>query len=115
MPSVALVVLSVALRRPPTDAGVWLTAPPRPGTVVSAPLVIGGETQAPEGVLHVDLYVVRGTSLTPVASYAPLVPVGTVPFSLRWDPAGVAPGRVTLRVVATTLARGFSADVRGLV
>jgi hypothetical protein len=82
---------------------------------VSAPLVIGGETQAPEGVLRVDLYVVRGTSLTPVASYVPLVPVGTVPFSLRWDPAGVAPGRVTLRVVATTLARGFSADVPGLV
>lgn len=100
---------------PPTDSGVWLDPPPRPGTVVVAPLDVTGETQAVEGVLRVDLYVVRGTTLTPVASYAPALPLGTIPFDLRWHPAGTAPGRVTLRVVATTLARGFSADVTGLV
>jgi hypothetical protein len=115
LPSAGVALLALVLRRPPTDTGVWLTAPPTAGTTVVAPLDLTGEAQAPEGVLTVSLYLVRGTTLTPVASYVPTLPVGTVPFTLRWDPAGTAPGRVTLRVVASTLVRGFSADVTGLV
>ena len=107
--------LALLLMRPPTDAGVWLDAPPRPGTVVVAPFDVRGETQAPEGVLHVDLYVVRGTTLTHVATYDPVLPVGPVPFACRWAPAGAARGTVTIRVVATTLVRGFSAEAAGLV
>lgn len=112
MPSLALALLSLA---PPTDSGVWLDAPPRPGTVVRAPLTIEGEAQALEGVLSVSLYVVRGTSLRLVETYEPVLPVGTVPFAFSFDPAGMQPGRVTVRVVATTLARGFRAEVTDLV
>jgi hypothetical protein len=109
-------VLALVLRDPPpTEAGVWLTAPPAAGTRVVAPLSLSGSAQAPEGVLRVDLYVVRGDDVTAVASYLPTVPLGPVPFTLRWDPAGAAPGRVTLRVVATSLVRGVSAEAAGLV
>lgn len=111
MPSVASALLAMALHeRPVTDAGVWLDAPPAPGTVVTAPLTLTGETQAPEGVLSVTLY----AGPTPVAVYKPVVPVGTVEFSFTWDPKGV-PGAYDVRVVATTLVRGFSQEVRGLV
>jgi hypothetical protein len=116
MPDLAAALLALALHdRPPTESGVWLDAPPKPGTVVTAPLDLAGETQALEGVLKVEAFVVRGTSVTSVASYVPDLPLGTVPFELTWDPAGTKPGRVTIRVVATTLARGFSTEVEGLV
>jgi hypothetical protein len=112
MPDLALALL---LLRPPTDSGVWLDTPPRSGTVVSAPLVVAGETQALEGVLSVSFYVVRGASVRLVETYEPALPLGTVPFSFELDPAGMRPGRVTVRVVATTLARGFRAEATGLV
>jgi hypothetical protein len=111
-----MTLLALALRdRPVTDTGVWLTDPPKPGTAVVAPLEVRGETQAPEGVLRVELFVVRGDTVTSVDVYEPRVPVGTVPFELTWDPAGARPGRVTIRVVATTLRRGFDAEAEGLV
>jgi hypothetical protein len=117
MPSLATGLLALALRdpRPMTATGVWLTDPPAAGTRVVAPLDVTGETQAPEGVLKVELFVVRGPVLTSVASYEPALPLGTVPFEFRWDPTGLAPGRVTIRVVATTLVRGFRAEARDLV
>jgi hypothetical protein len=114
MPNAAAALLALALHHPITDSGVWLEAPPAPGTVVSGPLVVTGETQAPEGVLAVRLYVVRGATSTEVASAAgPLPGLGPVPFSLTWTPA--APGTYTLRVVSSTALRGFSAEVRDLV
>ena len=113
MPSVAAALLAMTMQRPITDAGVWLDAPPPPGTVVTAPLRLAGETQAPEGVLSVRLYAIRGASATEVASYVPVVPVGTVPFVFTWSPS--SPGSYTLRVVSTTAVRGFSADVPNLV
>lgn len=88
---------------PPTDAGVWLDPVP---AVAARPFDVTGETQAPEGVLRVDLYL--SGRAAPVASYVPAVPgVGTVTFALRFDPAL---GSGTLRVVATTLVRGFDAE-----
>jgi hypothetical protein len=114
MPSVAAALFAMAVQRPITDTGIWLDRPPLPGTVVTAPLRLAGETQAPEGVLSVRLYVVRGTTSTEVASYAPLVPgVGTVPFAFAWSPS--EPGSYTVRVVSTTALRGFSAEVTDLV
>ena len=113
MPNAAAALLAMTLQRPITDTGVWLDKPPVPGTVVTAPLRLAGETQAPEGVLSVRLYAVRGTSVTELASYAPAVPLGTVRFAFTWTPDG--PGTYTLRVVSTTAIRGFSADVPGLV
>ncbi|HEX8001115.1 MAG TPA: Ig-like domain-containing protein [Mycobacteriales bacterium] len=112
MPSVAAALLSLAVQRPVTDAGVWLDKPPAPGTVLTAPLTLKGETQAPEGVLSVRLYVVTGTTSTELAAYTPTVPVGTVPFTFTWAPK--QPGSYTIRVVSTTLLRGFSAEVRDL-
>jgi hypothetical protein len=115
MLSVAGALLAMVLHaRPPTDTGVWLDAP-KPGSVVPARLDVTGEAQAPEGVLRLDLYVVRGASLTKVDSYVPLVPVGTVPFTLHWSRGDALPGRVTVRVVATTLLRGISAESAGVV
>lgn len=99
----------------PLDDGVRLDAPPRPGTVLTKPVEVEGEAQAVEGVLRVELYVVRGATVTLVDSYEPLLPVGPVPFELAWDPKGAKPGRVTIRVVATTLTRGLSAEAPGLV
>jgi len=114
MPSVAAALLAMTVQRPITDTGVWLDRPPLPGTVVTAPLRLAGEAQAPEGVLSVRLYAVRGTTSTEVASYAPLLPaVGTVPFAFTWSPS--EPGSYTLRVVSTTALRGFSAEATGLV
>jgi hypothetical protein len=114
MPSLALALLALA---PPTDSGVALESPPKPGTVVSAPLTIEGEAQALEGVLKVELYVVRGRAVRLVETYEPALPVGVgaVPFSFTFDPEGMRPGTVTIRVVATTLARGFRAEAPGLV
>lgn len=113
MPNAAAALLALTLHRPITDSGVWLENAPVPGSVVTAPLRVEGETQAPEGVLHVRLYVVSGTSATEVASYEPLLPgVGTVPFAFTWTPA--RPGTYTVRVVSTTAVRGFSAEVRDL-
>ncbi|HEU0133055.1 MAG TPA: hypothetical protein VFQ85_18910 [Mycobacteriales bacterium] len=114
MPSVAAALLAMALRdpRPLTDSGVWVD--PLPSSRVVAPLDVTGEAQAPEGVLRVELWVVRGGTSTLAAAYTPEVPVGTVAFALRWDPGTAAPGTVTLRVVASTLVRGLSADVDGL-
>jgi len=106
MPSAAL-LLAVALRHPsPADAGVWLDPLPH---VVTAPLHVTGRAQAPEGVLHVELYV-DGVE---VASYTPALPVGEIPFAFTWTPS--APGTYTVRVVATTLVRGVSAESDGLV
>jgi hypothetical protein len=103
-------VLSLALAallspRPVTDAGVWLDPVP---AVAAAAFDVTGETQAPEGVLRVDLYVAGRAA--PVASYVPAVPLGTVSFALRLDPSAVGPGRLTLHVVATTLVRGLGSD-----
>ncbi|HWL35286.1 MAG TPA: hypothetical protein VNQ77_03760 [Frankiaceae bacterium] len=112
MPDLAMALLAL---HPPTDSGVWLDAPPKPGTVVRAPLVVSGETQALEGVLKVSFYVVRGTSVRLVETYEPALPVGPIPFTFALDPAGMRPGRVTVRVVATTLARGFRAEATDLV
>jgi hypothetical protein len=115
MTGVAGALLALVLHaRPPTDTGVWLTTPAAE-SVVPARLDVVGEAQAPEGVLRLDLYVVRGTSLTKVDSYTPLVPVGTVAFTLHWSRGAAAPGRVTVRVVATTLLRGLSAESADLV
>jgi hypothetical protein len=116
MTGVAGALLALVLHaRPPTDTGVWLSAPAA-GSVVPARLDVTGEAQAPEGVLRLDLYVVRGTSMTMVDSYVPVVPrAGTVPFTLHWSRGDAAPGRVTVRVVATTLLRGLSAESAGLV
>lgn len=106
MPSVAAAVLAMALRHPsPTDAGVWLDPLPR---VVTAPLRVTGSAQAPEGVLHVDLYV----GAVAVASYTPALPVGEIPFAFT---VSLRPGTYDVRVVATTLVRGLSADADGLV
>lgn len=112
MPDLAFALLAL---HPPTDSGVWLDAPPKPGTVVRAPLVVEGETQAIEGVLKVSFYVVRGTSVRLVETYEPDLPLGTIPFTFELDPVGMRPGRVTVRVVATTLARGFRAEATDLV
>lgn len=112
MPDLAMALLAL---HPPTDSGVWLDAPPKPGTVVRAPLVVTGETQALEGVLKVSFYVVRGSSVRLVETYEPALPVGTIPFTFELDAAGMRPGRVTVRVVATTLARGFRAEAADLV
>ena len=114
MPDLAFALLALT---GPLDDGVRLDAPPRPGTVVTRPVEVSGEAQAVEGVLRIEMYVVRGASATLVDSVEPELPLPAVavPFELRWDPAGIAPGRVTIRVVATTLARGFSAEAPGLV
>ena len=112
MPDLALALLAFA---PPADSGVWLDAPPEPGTVLTAPFDVTGETQALEGVLAVELHVVRGRAVRLVETYEPTLPLGTIPFELTLDPATMAPGRVTLRVVATTALRGFSAEIPGLV
>jgi hypothetical protein len=106
MPSAAL-LLAMVLRHPsPADAGVWLDPLPH---VVTAPLRVTGRTQAPEGVLHVSLYV----GDLEVATYEPALPVGEIPFAFTWTPT--APGTYTVRVVATTLLRGVSAEADGLV
>ncbi|HVF05719.1 MAG TPA: hypothetical protein VNA20_12835 [Frankiaceae bacterium] len=114
MPDPSLLLFAFA---PPLEDGVWLDAPPRPGTVVTAPLDVAGETQATEGVLKVELFAVRGAEVRLVETFTPPLPVGvgTVPFELTFDPKGLPPGTVTIRVVATTLARGFSAEIPGLV
>lgn len=113
MPSTAAALLALTLHRPVTDSGVWIENAPPPGTVVTAPLRIEGETQAPEGVLRVRLYVVSGTSATEAGSFEPLLPgVGTVPFAFTWTPD--RPGTYTVRVVSSTAVRGFSAEVRDL-
>jgi hypothetical protein len=97
-----LALLALAAQHPPTDAGVWLDPVP---AVAARPFDVTGETQAPEGVLRIDLYV--SGRATPVASYVPALPVGTIAFALRFDPAL---GSGTLRVVATTLVRGLGAE-----
>ena len=91
-------------------------ATPRPGSVVAGALEVRGHARAPEGVLHIDLYVrphgASAAARCPVARMVPAIPLGSIPFTIRWVPSGTQ--RVDLDVVAYTPLRTAGATAKDL-